>query len=39
MTDTILFDGLITTLDPANPTAAVAAIEDGLFASPINGLR
>jgi Amidohydrolase family len=33
MTDTILFNGRITTLDPANPTAAEAAIEDGLFAA------
>ncbi|HEX4524282.1 MAG TPA: amidohydrolase [Casimicrobiaceae bacterium] len=33
MTDTILFNGRITTLDPANPAASAVAISDGLFAS------
>jgi predicted amidohydrolase YtcJ len=33
MTDTILFNGRITTLDPANPAASAVAIKDGLFAS------
>lgn len=33
MTDTILFNGRITTLDPANPAASAVAIKDGLFVS------
>jgi predicted amidohydrolase YtcJ len=33
MTDMILFNGRITTLDPANPAASAVAIKDGLFAS------
>jgi predicted amidohydrolase YtcJ len=33
MTDTILHNGRIATLDPANPAATAAAIEDGLFAA------
>ena len=31
MTETILFNGRITTLDPANPTATAVAIDNGLF--------
>ena len=31
MTDTILFNGRITTLDPSNPTATAVAIDKGLF--------
>ena len=31
MTDTILFNGRITTLDPAHPNATAVAIEGGLF--------
>jgi predicted amidohydrolase YtcJ len=31
MTDTILFDGRITTLDPAQPSATAVAIDQGLF--------
>jgi predicted amidohydrolase YtcJ len=33
MTDTILFNARITTLDPAKPAASAVAIKDGLFAS------
>ena len=33
MADTILFNGRITTLDPANSAASAVAIKDGLFAS------
>jgi predicted amidohydrolase YtcJ len=33
MTDTILFNGRITTLDPAKPSATAVAIEGGLFAA------
>src|SRR2546428_12576624 len=31
MIDTILFNGRITTLDPANPSATAVAIKDGVF--------
>ena len=31
MTDTLLFNGRIATLDPANPTASAVAIERGQF--------
>src|SRR6266496_3570014 len=33
MSDTILFNGRITTLDPAYPSATAVAIENGLFAA------
>ena len=33
MTDAILFNGRITTLDPARPSATAVAIEKGLFAA------
>lgn len=33
MTDTILFNGRVTTLDPANPVATAVALADGLFAA------
>jgi predicted amidohydrolase YtcJ len=33
MTDTILFNGRITTLDPSRPTATAVAIKEGLFAA------
>ena len=33
MTDTILFNGRITTLDPSNPTATAVAIDKGSFAA------
>ena len=33
MTDTILFNGRITTLDPSNPTARAVAIDKGSFAA------
>ena len=33
MTDTILFNGRITTLDPAKPSATAVAIENGQFAA------
>src|SRR6266480_3253425 len=33
MADTILFNGRITTLDPAYPSATAVAIENGLFAA------
>ena len=33
MTDTILFNGRITTLDPDTPTASAVAIENGLFSA------
>src|ERR1700676_2434795 len=33
MIDTILFNGRITTLDPANPSATAMAIKDGVFAA------
>jgi predicted amidohydrolase YtcJ len=33
MIETLLFNGRITTLDPASPTATALAIEDGLFSA------
>jgi predicted amidohydrolase YtcJ len=33
VTDTILFNGRVTTLDPANPVATAVALADGLFAA------
>src|SRR5437899_10776722 len=33
MSETLLFNGRIATLDPANPSATAVAIEDGLFAA------
>src|SRR6266404_2180659 len=33
MTDTILFNGRISTLDPAHPAAAAVAIKDGLISA------
>ena len=33
MVDTILFNGRITTLDPARPAATAVAVQDGLFAA------
>jgi predicted amidohydrolase YtcJ len=33
MTDTILFNGQIATLDPARPTAMAVAMKDGLFSA------
>ena len=33
MTDTILFNGRIATLDPARPTATAVAIKEGLFSA------
>jgi predicted amidohydrolase YtcJ len=33
MTDTVLFNGRITTLDPAHPSATAVAIDNGLFAA------
>jgi len=31
MTDTILFNGRMTTLDPTRPSASALAIDNGLF--------
>ena len=36
MTDTILFNGRIATVDPARPTATAVAIKNGLFSAVSN---